>query len=175
MKQIPLTQNKFALVDDEDYQELSLFKWCAVRRRTTWYAVRGGSRDESGKQKSFLMHRAILGLKKGDKLESDHRDHNGLNNRRSNLRLCTHSQNCMNRKLQKDVTSKYKGVCWNKKRNKWTAEIRKDGKKHYLGCFDSEIEAAKVYDKRATELFGEFAYLNFPEIQNPKVSDSKRF
>ena len=93
----------------------------------------------------------------------DHIDRNSLNNRRGNLRLCTPSQNILNTRGKKG-TSKYKGVWWNTKKNKWLAMITSKGRHFHLGFFDEEIEAAKAYDRKAVELFGEFAYLNFPEI-----------
>jgi len=110
--------------------------------------------------KNTAMHRFIM--KPPDDLVVDHIDGNGLNNTRANLRICTYQQNIFNRKgWGKD--SKYKGVSWDKRSKKWRAKIRYNSKDKHLGVFEDEIEAAKEYDKEAAKLFGEFAYLNFPE------------
>ena len=108
------------------------------------------------------MHRLITNAPKG--LMVDHINHNGLDNRRKNLRLCTVSQNNRNRRpiTRPNKGSKYKGVTFDKKRNLFKAEIQHNKKKYFLGRFKSQIKAAQAYDKKARELFGEFAYLNFP-------------
>lgn len=106
------------------------------------------------------MHRVITKAPK--RMVVDHIDRNPLNNRRSNLRLCRISQNILNRR-GKMGTSKYKGVWWDSHHKKWLAIISLKGKHIYLGFFDNQIDAAKAYDKKAAELFGDFAYLNFPE------------
>ncbi len=156
MKRIPLTQGKFALVDDEDFGWLNQHKWCVLKCDSgLWYATRG---------KGIFMHRAILGLKVGDGIKTDHRNHNGLDNRQENLRKCTNSENQHNQKprlAHLDCTSKYKGVSWLKNDQKWRVLMKCSGKWHYLGLFTSEINAAKAYDKKAKELFGEFAQTNF--------------
>jgi len=105
----------------------------------------------------LLLHRIILNAPKD--MQVDHINGNRLDNRRENLRLCTHQQNCMNRK---PVTPGYKGVSWAK--GKWRAQIRYQGYTHYLGNnFDAPEEAAQAYDEKAKELFGEFARLNSEE------------
>ena len=106
------------------------------------------------------MHRQILNVPEG--LEIDHKNHNMLDNRKYNIRTCSKAENQHNRKTQKH-SSKYKGVSWHKERRKWRTRICNNGKEFSLGLFDSEIEAAKAYDQKAKELFGEFAYLNFEE------------
>ena len=158
-KLIPLTQGQFAIVDAEDFDELNKFKWCATKEHGTWYAVRF-SLSINGKRHKILMHRVILGLEPGDGKEGDHQNHNGLDNRLDNLRICTRSQNQHNQKPQKNCTSQYKGVTWHKRAHKWQVEITKNGKKRYLGCFMSEIEAALSYNKYAQKFYGEFARLN---------------
>jgi len=105
------------------------------------------------------MHRFILNAPRHKLV--DHIDGNGLNNRKANLRLCNHSQNAWNRRPNSGCHSKYKGVYWNKDKKKWHATISKSYKRIHLGYFDNEIEAARAYDKKAKEFFGEFAYLNF--------------
>ena len=108
------------------------------------------------------MHRFILGLT-DPKIKVDHINHNGLDNRKSNLRFGSHQHNVFNRRPNLHAVSLYKGVRWNTQRNKWMAYITIDGKGIYLGVFDNEEDAARAYDAKATEVFGEYAYLNFPE------------
>lgn len=151
--------NTFALVDDEDYEELSKYKWSFRPAKYTAYAVRSVKRN--GKHTMFRMHREILGLKAGDGKITDHIDCNGLNNQKSNLRTCTNAQNSMNHRGISG-TSQYKGVCWDTRKNKWMSVIMKDDKLRFIGYFEDEIEAAKSYDTKAKELFEEFAWLNFP-------------
>lgn len=160
MKKIPLTQGKFALVDDADYDWLSKWKWYAHKNRKTYYALR--KQYVSRKVRYCVaMHRAILGLKAGDGKQGDHRDHNGLNNRKSNLRICTNQQNQFNKKKLRKCTSLYKGVTRQAGRTKWVARAYCDGQCRYIGSFASEIDAAHAYDAKAIELFGEFAKTNF--------------
>jgi len=157
-KLIPLSQDKFAIVDAEDYEWLSNYKWCASRKKRVFYA----RRNERRTRRQIIMHRFILNAPKG--LFVDHINHNGLDNRRSNLRLCTRTENNRNRRpnVQPNQSSKYKGVSFDKKRNLFRAFIYRNKKQYYLGSFKNETDAAKAYDKKAKELFGEFAYLNFP-------------
>jgi len=159
MKRIPLTQNKYALVDDRDYEQLNQWKWRAQKSINTWYASRRSSR-KNGKPKTILMHRLILGLESGDPRETDHKDGSGLNNCRDNLRAATKAQNQHNRKRQKG-TSKFKGVYWKKDRAKWRAYIKVERQSIHLGCFNSEMHAARAYDHAAKIYFGEFACTNF--------------
>ncbi len=158
MKTIPLTQGHSAVVDDRNYQDLSQFKWYAQVTANTVYAktvyrYKGGFRFE-------LMHRRILGLIKGDNIKADHRDGDGLNNQRSNLRTCTMRQNNMNRRKAKTNTSGYKGVTLCKIKNKWKSSIRIDGRSRTLGYNFCIVKAAKLYDEAAAEHFGEFANTN---------------
>ena len=156
-KEIPLTQGKVAIVDEEDFEWLKQYKWCAIKGGNTFYAVRNGPRV-NGRQRFIQMHREILGLKPGDP-GVDHRDGDGLNNRKENLRVAGFAQNAMNSRSRRG-TSRFKGVTWHKVNRKWIAQIMYGGKHQYLGSFDSEEEAARAYDERAKELFGEFARLN---------------
>lgn len=154
MKHIPLTQGQQAIVDDEDYDWLNQWKWHARKDCKTYYVVR------KDKQVAVLMHRHIFGLTKGDGEETDHRNGNGLDNRRENLRICTHSQNHQNRHAVCG-NSKYKGVCYHISNKKWLVHIKLNGQQIHIGYFDDEIEAAKAYDAKALEMFGEFACTNF--------------
>jgi len=166
---LPLSQNKFAIVDAEDYDRLNKYKWCLSRSPRTNYAVRSikGKRvkGKRAKRKTILMHRFILNAPRG--LVVDHINHNGLDNRKKNIRLCTRKQNNRNKRPQ-GKTSRYKGVYFNKPRKKFVARICINGKTTHIGVFTDQIDAAKAYDKKAKELFGEFAYLNFPEDANSK-------
>lgn len=158
MKTIPLTQGYEMLVDDEDYLFLQSFKWYAVPSGNSVYA----QADSIGRAHRVVAQRAGILI---DGQQIDHIDRNGLNNRRENLRAATAKQNRRNsRKYQRSrgTSSSYKGVSWHAARNKWQAHI-KYNKSKFLGRFDSEIEAAKAYDKAARELFGEYARLNFPD------------
>jgi len=153
MREINLTQEKVALVDDEDYQYLNSFKWYAMESRKTFYAVR--RIRVNGKQNTVWMHGEILNGK-----GIDHIDHDGLNNQKSNLRFCTPSQNLMNTRKRENTSSVYKGVYFYKQSNKWRAQIMINGKYARLGCFASEVDAARAYNTKAIELFCEFANLN---------------
>jgi hypothetical protein len=162
MKKIPLTQGKFAIVDDEDFEWLNQLKWCAKKNRHLWYVVRGGK--QNGVRWQMKMHRLILNAPDG--IEVDHRDGNGLNNQRANLRLCSRQQNCANKRVRNQfVSSQFKGVCFLKRRKKWLANISFNNRTQFIGEYTSEVEAARAYDKKAYQLFGEFAHLNFPERQ----------
>lgn len=156
-KEIMLTKGMIALVSVEDYQHLSQFKWHAKFDGTNWYAARN-SPWVDGKRKPIPMHRVILNAPDG--LEVDHRDGNGLNNQRDNLRLATHAKNKCNARLQVNSTSGYKGVSWHKKTKKWQSRITSDGKLIYLGIFDTAIDAARAYDAAALRYHGEYARIN---------------
>ena len=156
---ISLTQGLYALVDSEDYERLVKHKWYALKTEQTYYAVR--QVQVRGTKNAIYMHREILSLK--EEAECDHKNHSGLDNRRQNLRICTHAQNMQNQKAIRGGTSKYKGVRWSKGICKWRTRITQNDKFIHLGYFVNEKEAAKAYDKKAKELFGEFANLNFKE------------
>lgn len=152
MKRIPLTQGKFALVDDEDFEYLNKFKWYAHKKRNGDFYVRRASPRVD-------MHRLVLGTPKG--FVTDHIDCNGLNNQRNNLRVCNNAQNQYHQKIRKkNKTSVYKGVYWHKKSKKWLTKIKASGKFIYLGIFLSEKQAAFEYNKAAKKYHGEFAYFN---------------
>lgn len=155
IRYIALTRGKFAIVDAADYEWLSRYKWTANCKGDKCYAYR---RD---KGRGVLMHRAIMQAPKG--LVVDHIDGNGLNNRRSNLRLCTQAENSRNARPRRG-TSRFKGVRAHNTPGQFVAEITLDGRARYIGSFTDEIEAAIAYDLRAVVLFAEFARLNFPHI-----------
>jgi hypothetical protein len=146
MREIALTKGKVALVDDEDFEVLSEYKWRAKCDGRTYYAART-IRHLDGFCMIEQMHRVILArmlgrpLVKGEQV--DHVDGDGLNNQHENLRLATSAQNKRNcRRHTTNPTSKYLGVCWRKDRQRWRAQIQIDGKQLYFGHFDGEFEAA---------------------------------
>jgi hypothetical protein len=162
-RRIPLTQGKFAIVDVEDYKELVKYKWHAVRGGRSFYVERRGkSQDGRGSNCNVKMHRQLLNTSAG--LFVDHINHNGLDNRRANLRIVEWQENCWNRRKRNTrCSSQYKGVMWNKRWRKWEVRIGFNGKNIFIGYFDDEKEAAMAYDAKAKELFGEFAAPNFPD------------
>src|SRR4030067_853445 len=137
MRKIALTRGKFALVNDEDYEELSQYKWQAVPGRYTWYAQRCLSTAESAKPGTTFMHRQLFNGKKG----IDHINHDGLDNRRENLRAATGAPNNQNGRKRTGTTSKYRGVCWETRRSKWIASTSFQGKHVRIGYFPSEAAA----------------------------------
>ena len=145
---IPLTQGKFAIVDEADAElVLSAGSWFAAKhqRSRTWYAMRT----------TLYMHVHITGMK-----GLDHANQNGLDNRRINLREATPSQQQANRGMQPNNTSGYKGVYWNRKERKWGARIEINYRAVRLGSFADPLDAARAYNRAALEAWGEFAWLN---------------
>jgi hypothetical protein len=163
MKEIKLTQNQTALVDDEDYNKVKVIKWFAVKCKNTYYAK--GHLYSKGEDKTICLHRIIMNTP--DDMEVDHKDHNGLNCQKNNLRNCTHRQNGMNGTSR--GKSKYLGVYLMKGetyknktyRDTIAAKIGVKGKNIYLGAFKTEEAAALAYDEAAKIHYGEFANLNF--------------
>lgn len=148
-KKIPLTQNRFTIVDNEDYHKLIKYNWCV----SSGYATRGTNSNGH-----FKMHRVIMNAKNNE--EIDHIDGNRLNNQKSNLRIVTRTQNQMNRKLQKNNKSGYKGVSWCSKSKKWLSQIRINTHTKFLGYFVNKNKAAVVYNEAAMKYFGEFCNIN---------------
>ena len=157
MKTIDLTQRKVALVDDEDFELLSRWKWYALRDHATlsFYAVRHTKATEG--QKMVHMHRVILGLEYGDKRLGDHINRDTLDNRRRNLRIATPAENCWNRGKQSNNKSGFKGVCYYKRSAKWVARIMCAGKVVTLGYFATPEEGHAAYCEAAKKFHGEFA------------------
>ncbi|PGY33521.1 hypothetical protein COE09_31225 [Bacillus thuringiensis] len=157
--EIPLTQGQVAMVDSEDYELISRYKWCANKRKTKWYAV--GYVKGTGRKhcKLIYMHRLLTNAPQG--VDVDHIDGNGLNNMRKNLRLASRTQNMQNARNIRKGTSRYKGVWFLKRQSRWIAEIKVNKRKIHLGTFGNESEAAMAYDTAAIQYFGEFAHTNF--------------
>lgn len=157
---VPLTQGLFAIVDLEDYDLVSEFKWYAARlgKRKLPYAVRGDYSHGRSKRKAVFLHQFILQAKRADHINGD-----TLDNRRNNLRSSTHQQNCFNKHFTTKSSSnqsRFKGVCWHVRLNKWQASIGIDYKKISLGYFTLEEDAAKAYNDAALRYHGSFASLN---------------
>ena len=154
IRYIPLTKDKYAMVDAADYERAASFSWhtsISGNRTYAYYNING---------RNVSLHRFLTNAPKG--MVVDHIDHDGLNDRRSNLRLCTQRQNLYNSR-PKGRSSRFKGVCWDKAGRRWVVYICHNGRNRFVGQFTDEIEAAQAYDRMAVELFGEYAYLNFPE------------
>ena len=159
MREIPLSQGKFAKVDDDDFQRISKYKWSYING----YAKRAQYRED-GERRLYGLHRFIMGLSMESDLMVDHINGDKLDNRKENLRICTKGQNNNNHgpknRLGKS-TSKYKGVSYKKDTvKKWRARIAVEGREINLGRFSSEIEAARAYNDAAIKYFGEYAWLN---------------
>jgi len=156
MKEIQLSRGLVAIVDDCNFSKVSQGnKWWALKGRRTFYAARKIWVD--GKNVTQLLHRVIKGIE-DRKTQVDHISGNGLDCREENLRVATHTQNQANRSLNKNSTSKLKGVSWNKARGMWLVRIGEEGV--YLGYFSDKKQAAMAYNKEALIRYGEFAQLN---------------
>jgi hypothetical protein len=165
MKTISLTQGKVALVDDQDFDWINQWKWHAQKRtykcgKIIWYAKRSERYGQrcNGQQRAVYMHREIASRAGFPKV--DHKNSDGLDNRRRNLRPCNNSQNTANQ-IKNRGSSTFKGVTWVSKRSKWQAGIKINGESLFLGYFNDEVEAAKAYDAAATHYFGPFSKINF--------------
>jgi hypothetical protein len=169
MKTVPLygkhAEGRVVLVDDQDYDLVMQHRWNAhksldrggrgTERADLLYAVTSiGHRSGRG---HIYMHALITGYDR-----TDHRNHDTLDNRRSNLRDVSQRQNCQNGRPRISGSSRYKGLCWVPSRRLWVVNITFQGRARHLGYFHSEVDAARAYDDAARLLFGEYAYLNFP-------------
>jgi hypothetical protein len=160
MRKIKLTQGKYALVNDKLFPSLNKFKWHALKRLNTYYALRDGPKI-NGRRARIRMHREVFRLKGlSVPREVDHRDRNGLNNQFKNLRNATKQLQTLNRGRRADNTSGYIGVTWNKYKRKWQAQVQLDGHNHNLGRFISKREAAKARDRFLAEHRPECAVMN---------------
>lgn len=153
MKEINLTNGGIALVDDEDFVKLSSYKWHRHDERTLQYAR--VALYGSGKQQILLMHRVVMNAPAG--VDVDHRDGNGLNNQKNNLRLCTDQQNSMNLKLFRTSTSGHKGVSWSKQSKKWESYIWFRRKKIRLGEYKEKADAITARENAEKELYGNWS------------------
>ena len=156
---IPLSKGQVALVDATDYVWLSQWKWAAIwaDRTRSFYAWRWSPMVNTKRHKVY-MHRQILGLEHGDKRQGDHKESGRtLDNRRSNLRIASPSQNSANRRLERGTASGIKGVCRDQSRTKWRARIYVNRRRLNLGAFASKEKAGKAYRAAAEQYFGEFA------------------
>ena len=155
---IPISKGKETIVSDEDSEHFSKFKWYSFDSRATRSIIK------DGRQTTIALSREIWAWHNGPiakGLEIDHINGDVLDNRLENLRPCTRSQNGCNKHKRKQTTSKFKGA--RKVGEKWLGVILHKNESYHLGTFSTELEAARAYDRKAKELFGEFAALNFPE------------
>lgn len=158
---IPLTQGKVAVIDFEDFEKVRPYNWYAHKNDHTWYARRTDY-EKSG----IVLHRFLLNATKG--VKTDHKNGDGLDCRSTNIRICSTSQNAQSYQTKRSgMTSRYRGVFWDKhkartNRAPWIGRICADGVNIHCGAFDNEEDAARAYDAKARELFGEWASPNFP-------------
>lgn len=165
MREIPLTHGQVALVDDEDYDLLTIHKWSALKaqrqNRVNFYAVRTVTAD--GQQDCIYMHRVVIGAADGQKV--DHKNGNGCDNQKSNLRFANSSQNVANQiALLRANKSGYRGVYWAAYAKRWRAQLGGHGARVHLGYFDDPLAAARAYDRAAVAVWGEFARPNLSEV-----------
>jgi hypothetical protein len=159
-RRIYLGEGEWTILDSRDYYQNRDLRWNVLGTGGNLYAVRN-KKTGPCKTKMVYLHREMMNPPDG--LLVDHRNCDGLDNRRENLRLATHAENMLNRRKRKNTSSKYIGVSFYKRNGKWDSRIYHRGKVILLGRFDNEIEAAKTYDAAAKKYHGEFARLNFTE------------
>lgn len=155
-KLIPLTQGKFAKVDNEDFERVKDINW-------------GYTHGYARNKELGYMHRVILKSKHGEYV--DHENKDTLDNRKCNIRICSNAENIRSSKLKINNTSGLKGVYFRADRSTWRAEIKCNYKKTVIGTFKDKEEAGMAYDRKALELFGDFAYLNFPELKDEYLKE----
>lgn len=163
-RRVKLTKGKYAKVDSGDYERVTSMRWSAVKKGRNYYAL--SYKSDNGRKYNLGMHRFILGVRERG-VVVDHINHDGLDNRRSNLRLASHRENMRNMRKWKGgkgrCSSRYKGVARHMERKKWRSQIMVDGVQIFLGYHEDETAAARAYDEAAEMYFGEFACLNFVE------------
>lgn len=157
---------RIALIDAEKFELISKYRWFVDVRKYSgghegFYAVTYFW--SHGVKKKLYMHQLIVPYG-----EIDHKNHNGLDNRKSNLRACTSGQNKQNLRPRLGGSSQYKGVSWSKQKERWRARIKMDGVEKHLGFHRDEVEAAVAYDRAAIQMFGEYAHLNFEDRWSTK-------
>lgn len=166
MKKINMTRGKSCVVDDDDYEKVSAYRWHSVRNKNgNWY----GKRTTWPERKHMPMQNFIMGVAVG--VQVDHINGNSLDNRKVNLRICTHQQNRCNGHKKPRSNTGFKGV-YLRRGNRYMSQIKAFGNSIYIGMFDNPVDAAHAYDSKAIEIFGEFASLNFPLTE--KVSRSEQ-
>lgn len=174
MKEIQLTQGQVALIDDEDFDKVSQYKWFARYDKSTgMFVTIGNGPTTEGKRRTIYMHEVILGTPNG--YTADHVDRNPLNNRRSNLRLANPNQQSLNKSTYNNSEIPYKGVSYKTANSKYVAQMQVLGSKKHIGLFDSPTDAALTYDQAVLKYWSQvpddpisgnyiqFLYLNFPE------------
>lgn len=161
---LELTRGMWSLIDEEDAERLSVFAWRIVGNPCSWYAARTPRPWENRGTTTLRLTYEILNMNPSPGVVIDHIDGNTLDNRKSNLRICTQADNQHNRRKNSgSQTSKYKGVHLTKRVKKpWTAQIGISGRTQYIGIFETAEDAARAYDRRAMLAFGPYALLNFP-------------
>ena len=159
-REILLGNGEICLVDDDDYESVSRFHWSAMKGFSTTYAFR--KERVSGIIRTVYLHRALMNPDARQKV--DHINGNGLDNRRANLRCCTNQQNVINRRKKQKARSRFKGVTWHEKGQKWRARIMIDRQEISLGLFATEADAAVAYNAAAKAAWGEYACLNELEL-----------
>lgn len=163
---------RVGIIEAVDYDSIKGLTWYCMKNASngTYVVANTGEKTARGTFKRVLMHRILLGVNENQIV--DHKNGNGLDNRRCNIRIATRSQNMWNKRTTRrgKTSSKYKGVHWFKRDRKWQSQICVNGIKRHLGYFDDEIEAAKAFDAAARELCGEFAYLNFSDMRESLIA-----
>ncbi len=163
MRSVPLQRGYVTLVDDEDFEAVAAIRWCiVVSSYGSVHAKVGNAKCRNGVRRlhHFIFERST-GITVPTGMQIDHANGDTMDNRRANLRLCTASQNCANRYKTRERRGVYQAP-----NGKWRASVNSKGKRYHLGYFDDVEQAARARDRKATELFGEFAVLNFPESHN---------
>lgn len=154
MKEIVLSKGIVAFVDDEDFESLNKFKWHTRKKGKMFYAIRNTSRAGNKMAKTVWMHKELL--KVPEDMDIEHKNRNGLDNQKNNLRQCTKAQNQWNTTENENNTSGFKGCYFDKRDGMWFSSIQINGVRKYLGRFKTVEESAKAYDDAAFESHGEF-------------------